>query len=153
MMKKQRQNRILELVRSHRFETQDELLDILLLEGFRVTQATISRDLRELNLVKRMTGAGAYRYSLPYEKETAPTPQFNSSLTDSVRELTHACNIVVVKTLPGMAQALAACIDNLDTGEIIGCVAGDDTILMVAGSDELAAVFCQKLRKILRVPG
>lgn len=150
MMKTQRQNRILELVRSQRFSKQDDLLAELLAEGFRVTQATVSRDLRELKLVKQMAVDGTCHYTLPVERKETAAPRFNSSLTDSIRKVDYAGNLIVVKTYPGMAQAVATCIDSMEEGEIIGCVAGDDAILVVAADESLAAIICQRLRKISR---
>lgn len=150
MMKTERQNRILELVSTKKFSTQDQLLDQLLSEGFRVTQATVSRDLRELKLVKQTASDGTCHYTPPYEHTKTVGPRFNSSLTDSIKKVDCAGNLIVIKTDPGMAQAVATCIDSMDEGEIIGCVAGDDAILVVVSENHLATVICHRLRKLLR---
>ena len=153
MMKKERQNRILELVRAHSFETQDELLAKLLDDGYRVTQATISRDLRELQLVKSMSENGSYMYVLSPEAVKASLPSFNAVLTDSVKTVNYAGNMIVIKTYPGMAQAVATCVDGIETGEIIGCVAGDDAIIAVAADEPCAQAVSERLQIMTKTTG
>ena len=153
MMKKERQSRILELIRAHQFETQDELLTKLLDEGYRVTQATISRDLRELQLVKTLNDNGNYTYVLSPEATKASMPSFSAVLTESVKTVNYAGNMIVIKTYPGMAQAVATCVDGIDTGEIIGCVAGDDAIIAVAADESCAQAVAERLQIMTRTVG
>ena len=144
-MKEERQAKILELICEEDIETQDDLIRRLETAGFHVTQATVSRDIRELKLVKGSSPRGGYRYILP-AKQSKTTPDFSSSLTTSIVHVDHAKNIVVVKTFPGMANAVAACIDSMHLTEIIGSVAGDDTILAVVRTDEEAENLWNKIR-------
>ena len=144
-MKEERQAKILELICEEDVETQDDLIQKLELAGFHVTQATVSRDIRELKLVKGASPRGGYRYILP-AKQSKSTPDFSSSLTTSIVHVDHARTIVVVKTFPGMANAVAACIDSMHLTEIIGSVAGDDTILAVVRTDEEAEMLWNKIR-------
>lgn len=135
-MKNSRQQKILELIEKYDLDTQDALLVKLREEGFAVTQTTISRDIKSLSLVKGVAENGTYKYVAPEKKENAPV--INSSITDSVISVDTACNIVVVKTFSGMANAIAVCIDAMNYDSIVGSVAGDDTILLVLKSNELA---------------
>ena len=148
MMKKERQTRILELIRTHKFETQDDVLAKLLEEGYKVTQATISRDLRELQLVKSLNQNGTYTYAQSFEATKASMPSFSAVLTDSVKTVNYAGNMIVIKTYPGMAQAVATCVDGIETGEILGCVAGDDTILIVSRNETSACEIAEYFRSM-----
>lgn len=131
-MKNARQQKIIELIEKYDIDTQDTLIKKLSESGYNVTQTTISRDIRQLNLVKGVTAKGAYKYIVPTAavKENS-VPILNSAITDSVTKIEAAGNIVVVKTFPGMANALAVCIDSIHHDDIVGSVAGDDTILLV----------------------
>ena len=129
-MKAKRHQRILEIIEHQAIETQEELLKCLLQAGFEVTQATISRDIRELNLLKGTTADGKYKY-IQSAKSQPSANKFNHALTDSIVSVESAQNMVVVKTYAGMAQALGTCIDSLQIPEMLGCVAGDDTIIIV----------------------
>lgn len=137
-MKGNRQKKILEIINRYHIETQDDLIERLLVEGFSVTQATVSRDIRELQLTKVLTGKGSYRYVAPKKEELVAGMKINAALVDSIISVDYAQNMVVVRTFPGLAQAVAAGIDNLTLAEVLGCVAGDDTII-VATRNELAA--------------
>ncbi len=137
-MKGNRQKKILEIINRYHIETQDDLIDRLLVEGFSVTQATVSRDIRELQLSKVLTSKGSYRYVAPKKEEMVTGMKINAALVDSILNVDYAQNLVVVRTFPGLAQAVAAGIDNLALAEVLGCVAGDDTIL-VATRNEMAA--------------
>ena len=137
-MKGNRQKKILEIINRYHIETQDDLIERLLVEGFSVTQATVSRDIRELQLTKVLTGKGSYRYGAPKKEELVAGMKINAALVDSIISVDYAQNMVVVRTFPGLAQAVAAGIDNLTLAEVLGCVAGDDTII-VATRNELAA--------------
>ena len=146
MMKPQRQARIIELIHQNEYATQEGILDALLKEGFHVTQATVSRDLRELKLIKKSTGT-SYCYVLHEDTAREKTHVFSSALMSSVKKINFAGNLIVVKTYPGMAQAVATCIDTIESGEIIGCVAGDDAILVVVTNEAMASTVTAKLKK------
>ena len=137
-MKNARQQKILELIEKYDIDTQETLIAKLEEVGFATTQTTISRDIKQLKLVKGMTSNGTYKYIVPEVKNSGGTPILNSALTESVIKIEAAENIVVVKTLSGMANAVAVCIDSLNEASIVGSVAGDDTILIVVKTTELA---------------
>ena len=150
-MKSARQKKILELIDKYDIDTQETLIERLLEVGFAVTQTTVSRDIRELKLVKGMTGKGTYKYVVPGVKRESNVPVLNSALTESVVKIEAARNIVVVKTYPGMANALAVCVDTLEHPHIVGSVAGDDTILLVIKDDETAKMVEEKLKTVFGV--
>ena len=149
-MKRIRQEKMLELISKYEIETQDELIERLREHGYDVTQATVSRDIRELKIAKMTTGRGTYRYVLPKQPETAKTMKFNSALVDSVVSVDYACNIVVIKTYPGLANAVAVGIDSMSFPSILGSVAGDDTILTVVRNEEIAKELSDRLHDLLR---
>ena len=136
-MKKTRQSKIIELISTYDIETQDELISRLGEYGYNVTQATISRDIRELKLTKVSSTGGIYKYVLPKEEKRV-TAKFNSTLTESITHVDCALNQLVLKTYPGMAGAVAVGIDTLNIPEILGCVAGDDTIIVICRSVDVA---------------
>lgn len=137
-MKNARQNKILELIEEYEISTQEALIQRLSEHGFESTQTTISRDIRQLRLIKGPTGRGTYKYVAPEVRRGNDAPGHNSALTDAVIKIEAAQNIIVVKTLSGMANAIAVCIDSLQIKDIIGSVAGDDTILLVFKTAEKA---------------
>lgn len=149
-MKASRQDAILELVEKYEIETQDDLIERLRQNGFEVTQATVSRDIRELKLTKVLTGHGGYRYVLPPKDTVQAGSKLNRALLESIVFLDVAMNIVVVKTHPGLAQAVAGGIDSMHMPEIVGCVAGDDTLLNVTRDVESAEVVCNKLKNLIK---
>jgi len=144
-MKSNRQRKILELVNRYHIETQDDLISRLMVEGFEVTQATVSRDIRELHLSKVLTSKGTYRYTAPKKDEAAGGGKFNRALVDSIVSVAHAQNLVVIKTYPGLAAAVAAGVDGLAIAEILGSVAGDDTILVATTSSDSAKSISERL--------
>ena len=148
ILKKARQNKILDLIRNHEIETQEEM--ILRLEecGYNVTQATVSRDIRELNLIKGISSRGVYCYKLPEKKENAAHP-FGNVMTDSVTSVDAAGNLVVVKTYPGLASAVAGYIDSQNLPEVLGTIAGDDAIFVVVRDAARADAFCDKIKRLL----
>lgn len=148
-MKSKRQRKIIELIDRYSIDTQEELISRLADAGFVATQATISRDIRELKLVKTMTAGGIYKYVQPVRSETL-APKFNSALADSITHVDSAGNIMVIKTYPGMAQPVASCIDALGDEDILGCVGGDDTVLVVIRNAEHAGIMCDKIRQLLQ---
>lgn len=149
-MKRIRQEKLLELISKYEIDTQDELIDRLRESGFEVTQATVSRDIRELNISKMTTGKGTYRYVLPKQAAPASNMKFNSALIDALISIDYACNIVVLKTHAGLANALAVGIDAMHLDEILGCVAGDDTILLVSRSEESARHIAQRFHELIK---
>ena len=149
-MKASRQDAILELVEKYEIETQDDLIERLRQNGFEVTQATVSRDIRELKLTKVLTGHGGYRYILPPKESGLAGSNLNHALLESIVMIEAAMNIVVVKTHPGLAPAVAAGLDSLHMPEIVGCVAGDDTLIHVTRDIESAAVVCDKLKDLIK---
>lgn len=130
-MKNLRQQKILELIKKYDINTQDALIERLAEEGIEATQTTVSRDIRQLNLVKLQTSSGSYKYVSQENSYENKAPGHTSSLSEAVTKIEVAQNIVVVKTLAGMANAIAVCVENMHLSMLIGSVAGDDTILMV----------------------
>ena len=149
-MKSNRQKKILEIISRHHIETQDDLIEQLLLEGFSVTQATVSRDIRELQLSKVLTGKGSYRYVAPKKEEMVAGMKINAALVDSIISVDYAQNLVVVHTFPGLAQAVAAGIDNLALAEVLGCVAGDDTILVATRNESAAKSISERIHVMMK---
>ena len=149
-MKANRQKKILEIVNRFSVETQDDLIDRLSIEGFAVTQATISRDIRELQLTKTLTGKGTYRYVAPKKEDMAAGLKFNAALVDSIISVEYAQNLVVIKTYPGLANAVASGIDNLSIAEVLGCVAGDDTILVATRNEATAKNFSERIHVMMK---
>lgn len=152
-MKKGRQERILELIAKYEVETQDDLMDMLKIDGYKVTQATISRDIRDLDLVKITTPDGAYKYIVSSASTTGSgnANVMKNPIVDTVISITCAQNIIVIKTNPGMAQAVGLFVDRMHDGDIVGCVAGDDTIIIVTLNNDTAAKVSEKLKNILSV--
>lgn len=131
-MKASRHKKIIDIIEKQVIETQDELAEQLKKEGYKVTQATVSRDIKELRLVKLATGDNEYRYAVPGDRLLTSSHSKNKRIfKDSVVSLDFSENIILVKTTPGAAQAVALVIDNENQKEIIGTVAGDDTVLAV----------------------
>ena len=137
-MKSQRQDRICNLISEHVVETQDDLIARLAEEGYVVTQATISRDIRELKISKILGDNGRYHYTLPRSNADMLKKDLRHTYMASITSVACGGNIVVIKTHPGLAQAVAAGIDGMHIPELLGCVAGDDTIFAVAHDEETA---------------
>lgn len=147
-MKNARQNKILELIEEYEISTQEALIQRLAEHGFDSTQTTISRDIRQLRLIKGPTGRGTYKYVAPEVRRGNDAPGHNSALTDAVIKIEAAQNIVVVKTMSGMANAIAVCIDSLQIRDIVGSVAGDDTVLLVFKTAEKAEATEAELKSV-----
>jgi transcriptional regulator of arginine metabolism len=150
-MKNARQKKILELIEKYDIDTQETLIARLREVGISATQTTLSRDIRELKLVKGMTGRGTYKYIVPGVKRDSNAPVLNSAITEAVTKIEAAGNIVVVKTFAGMANAVAVCVDTLEHPHIVGSVAGDDTILLVIKDIETAKMVEEKLKTVFGV--
>ncbi len=144
-MKQNRHQKIVEIVSKYRVQTQEELISYLNDSGFQVTQATVSRDIRELSLSK-VSQNGAYYYALPKTEGDSSEDKYRKMLKDSITEVNYAQNIVVVKTYPGMANAAAAALDGAKHDEIVGTLAGDDTIFIVVRDTETARAFSESLQ-------
>ena len=148
-MKSRRQSKILELIKKDDIETQEELISKLREENLSVTQATVSRDIRELKLSKAMSDKGKYKYVPASHHNNINMTKFNAALADSITSVDFASNNVVIRTFPGMAQAVATGIDAISGFEILGCVAGDDTIIVVTRDEESAAEVSERIRELI----
>ncbi len=147
--KQNRQGLILDIIASNTVETQEQLIEKLAEAGYTVTQATISRDIRELRLTKVACGFGVYKYVVSAQESHSHSAKYLNILKETVITIDHAGNIVVVKTYAGMAQAAAAALDSMGWTEIIGSIAGDDTIMLVVRSVESSRVFSSELSGLL----
>jgi transcriptional regulator of arginine metabolism len=147
-MKNDRQKKILEIINNYDIDRQETLIEKLRDAGFNVTQTTVSRDINQLKLIKAVTATGRYKYIVPDVKTENNRTVMNSALTEAVISIVSAQNIVVVKTLSGMANALAVCIDSLEHEHIVGSVAGDDTILIVSQSNAEASLLEGHLKEV-----
>jgi transcriptional regulator of arginine metabolism len=135
-MKYTRHSKILEIIESMDIETQEELAEELRKRGIDVTQATISRDIKELRLVKVMASSGILKYALIDNAETGISQKLIRVFAESVVSMDSSNNLIVIKTIAGSAQAAASAIDSLGWEEIVGCIAGDDTILVVVRENQ-----------------
>lgn len=135
-MKYSRHTKILDLIEGYEIETQEELAHRLKECGFNVTQATVSRDIKELRLIKVLTKEGRYKYATIKHQEGGVSDRFIKLFRDAVLSIDHAGNMVVIKTLVGSANAAAAALDALDLKDVVGTLAGDDTIFILARSED-----------------
>lgn len=149
MKKNARHMRIKEIISSQIVETQDELVDLLNAEGFSVTQATVSRDIKELHLIKIPIPNGRYKYALPIDTTINPIQKLRRLMVESFRSIDYAGNLIVMKTLPGNANAFGALLDDLDWKEIMGTICGDDTCLIICRSNEEAGEVVQRLKQLV----
>ena len=149
-MKSERQNRILELVAKYEIETQEEMIERLRSEGYHVTQATVSRDLKELKLSKALTARGTYRYCISTGRNHVGNVRLNTAMADSIVGVNYSMNNVVIKTYPGMAQAVASAVDSLNMHSVLGCVAGDDTIILVTRDEESSVEISTKIQELMK---
>jgi transcriptional regulator of arginine metabolism len=149
MNKGQRHIKIREIIANREIETQDDLVENLKNAGFNVTQATVSRDIKELHLVKVPMQDGRYKYSLPADQRFNPLQKLKRALMDSFVSIDRANNLIVMKTLPGNANAVGALIDNLDWTEILGTICGDDTILVICRTTEDSPNLCDRFLEML----
>ncbi|MGN1433209.1 MAG: arginine repressor [Ruminococcus sp.] len=148
-MKSRRHAKILDIIAEYPIETQDELLTRLKDEGYKATQATISRDIKDLRLVKTLGSDGKYRYVSAAKDSTDIRSNFSSLFASSVNSIDFAQNIVVIKTLSGMAQAVCAALDSNDYKAVVGTIAGDDTIFIACRSSQLAVSLTEELKKLI----
>ena len=148
-MKKERHQRIIEIVQTYDIETQEELIEKLRESGIEATQATISRDIRELKLTKSTDRNGKYKYFVNKTSEESGDV-YIQTLSRSIKSADHTMNMVVVHTYSGMAQAVAAGIDAHDSESILGCVAGDDTILIILRDEEQAKRYFSRIHSLIK---
>ena len=148
-MKKNRHQKLKELVEQYEIETQDELAEKLKEAGFDVTQATVSRDIRELKLTKVPTGNGRQKYTILVHSDHYLSDKYIRVLKDGYVSMDVAQNILVVKTVSGMAMAVAAAIDAIKLKEIVGCIAGDDTIMCAVRTVPDTIHLMKKIESIL----
>ncbi|MCM3412506.1 transcriptional regulator AhrC/ArgR [Metabacillus sp. YM-086] len=149
MNKGQRHIKIREIITNNDIETQDELVDLLKGMGFNVTQATVSRDIKELHLVKVPMLDGRYKYSLPADQRFNPLQKLKRALMDAFVKVDSAGHMLVMKTLPGNANAIGALIDNLDWDEVLGTICGDDTILLICRTPNDTDIITQRFLDML----
>lgn len=149
-MKYSRHAKILEIIDKNVIETQEELAEKLKGLGMDVTQATVSRDIKELRLIKVMSKEGQSRYASMEQSDSNNTNRLLTILMESVLSTDYANNIVVVKTLPGMAQAAASAIDSLKWVDIVGSIAGDDTIMIICRAERIAEEMVNKFSKMVK---
>lgn len=148
-MKVYRHAKIIELIQKYDVETQEELADYLNHSGFQVTQATVSRDIRELKLTKVPTGSGKQKYVILQTPKEDMGEKYRRVLKDGYLSMDMAQNILVIKTIPGMAMAVAAALDAMQWHQIVGCIAGDDTIMCAVRSVEETTEIMEKISKIV----
>ena len=148
-MKTKRQAKILELIRRNDIETQEDLSDRLEQEGFQVTQATVSRDIRELKLTKVALSNGRQKYTAIMEQDENLSEKYTRVFKDGFVSMDMAQNILVIKTVSGMAMAVAAALDAMHLHEIVGCIAGDDTIMCAISSVEDTVEIMGRLRQLV----
>ena len=149
-MKSQRQAKILEIISNRNVETQEQLLAALQKEGFRGTQATISRDIKELRIVKELTNMGTYRYTTSGgEISNTFTTRMNTIFRECVVSYDYAQNIIVIRTLPGLASAAGSAVDAMNLSMVVGTLAGDDTVMVVMRDNNAAAAFCGEIKNLI----
>ena len=150
-MKAQRQAKIMEIISNINVETQEQLLQALQEAGYRSTQATISRDIKELHIVKELTALGTYRYAVASKEMPATfSNRMNTIFRECVTRYDYAQNIVVIHTLPGLAGAAASAIDAMKLSVIVGTLAGDDTVFVVMRDNNSAAIFCGEISNLTK---
>lgn len=149
-MKSQRQAKIVEIITNRNVETQEQLLALLQAEGFRGTQATISRDIKELRIVKELTSLGTYRYTTSNNEVTGSfSARMNTIFRECVTGFDYAQNIIVIRTLPGLASAAGSAIDAMNMSMVVGSLAGDDTVMVVMRDNNAAAAFCGEIKNLI----
>ena len=146
-MKNERQEKILAIIAASAIETQEQLIDSLRQEGISCTQATISRDIKQLHLIKEPTGNGTYRYAVSAQNLA---DRLQTILRESIISVDCAQNLVLIKTMPGLGPAAGAAFDGMDVSSKVGTVAGDDTVLIVMRENESAAELCGEIEEMQR---
>jgi transcriptional regulator of arginine metabolism len=145
----ERHNRLLQLIRDKEISTQDDLVTLMRSEGFEVTQATVSRDIKELGIVKVMAGRGIQKYAAIERTGESISTRLMKVYSESVVSVDTAMNLVIIKTMPGMAQACASALDSMRLNELVGTIAGDDTVFVATRSVELAEQLAESLVRMV----
>ena len=149
-MKSKRQAKIIEIISTINVETQEQLLQELQAAGFTSTQATISRDIKELRIVKELTSFGTYRYTTAArEVPSTFSGRLNAIFRECVTSFDYAQNMIVIHTLPGLANAAASALDTMNMNVVLGTIAGDDTVFVVMRDTNSAAAFCGEIKSLL----
>ena len=149
-MKSQRQAKIIEIISNKNIETQEQLLQELAQSGFHSTQATVYRDIKELRVIKELTSFGTYRYAAAADEVGGTfTARMNTIFRECVTHFDYAQNMIVIRTLPGLASAAASAIDSMNLSVILGTLAGDDTVFVVMRDSNAAAAFCGEIKHLL----
>lgn len=150
-MKNERQNQLLQIINEECIETQEQLLERLLARGIKCTQATISRDIKELHLIKEPAGQGQYRYAVSVHRTKLNfADKLRTIFHESIIGVDSAQNLVVIKTMPGLASAAASALDGMEIASKVGTLAGDDTVLIIMRDTSSAEEFGAELREMLR---
>jgi transcriptional regulator of arginine metabolism len=147
-MKGQRHLKIREILNNQEVETQDDLVHALRSAGFQITQATVSRDIKDMHLIKVPLDNGSYKYSLPTEQRFNPMQRLKRALTDHFTSIDYTENLVVLKCMPGTANAIGMLMDNLEWNEIMGTICGDDTILIICRTKEQSQIVVNQILAI-----
>ena len=151
MMKNDRQAMILEIISQENIETQEQLLARLQERGIISTQATISRDIKQMHLIKEPVGQGVYKYAVSGNRTKLNfAEKLRTIFRESITSIAYAQNIVVIKTMPGLANGAAAALDGMEVPYLVGSLAGDDTVLLVLRDNAAAAEFADEIKEMLR---
>ncbi len=153
-MKRNRQEVIKSIISANNVETQEELLNLLIKEGFNTTQATISRDIKELNLKKVTYDGGRKKYSISNnspDTDVKDDASYSQVLKNSIVSMEHSENIIVIKTVSGMAMAVGASVDRLKIDEIMGCIAGDDTLFLAIRDKNMAEKVIGEIKDVIKL--
>lgn len=149
-MKNNRQAMILEIISQENIETQEQLLSRLQERGISSTQATISRDIKQMHLIKQPAGQGVYKYAVSDNRNRLNfAEKLRTIFRESITSIDSAQNIVVIKTMPGLASAACSALDNMDLPYMVGSLAGDDTAFLLMRDTEAAETFCREIREML----
>lgn len=149
-MKTVRQVAILDIIEKQEIETQEELASALNARGIRVTQATVSRDIKELRLLKVLTPSGKYKYATGDQADNNLTDRFIRMLAESLLSVSSANNLIVVKTLSGSANVAAEALDSMHWPEVLGTLAGDNTLLLIIRSNEETITVTSRIREMMK---
>lgn len=148
-MKGQRHIKIREIITNREIETQDELVEALRASGYHVTQATVSRDMKELHLIKVPMDDGRYKYSMPTDQRFNPVQKLKRTLMDNFVNIDSTNNLVVMKCLPGTANSIAVLMDSIEWSEIMGTICGDDTMLIICRTKEDSDKIVAQIKSII----
>jgi len=148
-MRYSRQNKILDLIKEHEIETQEKLAYLLKKDGYDVTQATVSRDIKELQLIKVLSSSGKYKYALGMAANTPVSDRFVKIFKETIRSVDSSGNIIVIKTLTGCANAACEAIDSLNLPFMLGTIAGDNTIMIVVDDVKNVPFLQEKFSELL----